>query len=380
MNYEVIFSIRPCCPICRTLLPDNWFSSAVYAYIPIALIGSTSAGKTTYMTSLLDPVFKELVDGLGGISKWSVVSSIEEEKSRFKIQETRYKNYKRLRQEGTYPKPTESVMPPVLITLLKHEGFKVTNQIVVGIFDCKGEPFNPDADMTEEAVPKKSLLKFLNSMQSFIYLVEPKQMAGIRYRFEPDKKFEPSLIKSFDEQGKFQQEHRGEIIKADAVIKNDEEKNRKIVDIHRMLIGICNNIAPGNDSLQHIAYTIVKSDELDSYRDDWSEVKEMDELLKPGVKSSVLYTNGWKLVDAVVSEFFEKVVFSSADAHMRDFRNIGGENVSKSWHCVSVARKLPPNERTDGRECEFAPVRITEPFVRCLIKELKNLGLLNEQE
>lgn len=369
---EVIFTIRPCCPWCRTLLPDNWFSKAVNAYVPIALIASKASGKTTYMTSLLDPIFIDLLKGLGGAIGWKVVPAINCETKRLKIQSTRYTNYRKLKEEGKYPTPTQSVMPPVCLTIHKLEnGIKSVSQIIVGIFDCMGELYDPDQEVLE------SNLKFLNSMQSFICLVEPKQMKGIHYSFLSDEKFNPALIKSFEEQGSMQKEHMRHTIKAEDIIKNGENSSKN-VDIFRMMVGINNNITNGNINLQHIAYTIVKSDELEEYKDDWEDVDGMEELLLPRMEENVINRTSFAFIDKVVRNFFEKVVFKPEDAkrYMEFLENIGGKRVSKSWHCVSVARKLPPKERINGRECEFSPVRITEPFVRCLIDKMKELGLI----
>ena len=145
-----------------------------------------------------------------------------------------------------------------------------------------------------------------------------------------------------------------------------------------MMVGISQRITKNNVNLQHIAYTIVKSDELEKYKDDWKEVDGMEELLLPRAKENVINRTNFAFIDEVVRDFFEKVVFKPEDAkyYMEFLENIGGKRVSKSWHCVSVARKLPPTDRINGGECEFSPVRITEPFVRCLIDKMLDLGLI----
>ena len=169
----------------------------------------------------------------------------------------------------------------------------------------------------------------------------------------------------------------GYTIKAEDIIKN-RENSSKNVDIFRMMIGINNNITNGNINLQHIAYTIVKSDELERYKDDWKEVDGIEELLMPRGEKKVLNKNSFEFIDEVVKEFFEKIVFvpETARSDMEFFESVGGENVSKSWHCVSVARELPQNKKITGQECEFRPVRITEPFLRCLIDKMKELRLI----
>ena len=368
---EVLFTVRPCCPRCRTLLPDNWFSKAVHAYVPIALIASKSSGKTTYMTSLLDDVFTYLLKGLGA-TEWQVIHAIAHEEERFGIQSTRYGNYKRLKEEGLYPIPTESVMPPVCLTIRKLEdGNKIVSQIVVGIFDCAGEKYDPRKDVSDAD------LEFLNSMQSFIYLVEPKQMKGINYKFLLDKEFDPASILSSEEQGKMQKENMG-YINAGDIIKSTSG-SEEVVDIFNMMVGINNRLTANNSNLQHIAYTIVKSDELKNYKDDWGEVDGMDELLQPRAENKVLNKNVFYFIDDVVKEFFEKIVLDpqTAKSDIEFFESVGGSNVSKSWHCVSVARELPKNKQNNGKECEFFPVRITEPFVRCVVEKMKSLGLID---
>ena len=59
---------------------------------------------------------------------------------------------------------------------------------------------------------------------------------------------------------------------------------------------------------------------------------------------------------------------------MQLLESIGGKEVSKSWHCVSVAR--PVGEIGKDKICKFEPVRIAEPFARCVMNEMEKLKLL----
>lgn len=366
-----LYTIRPCCPVCRTLLPDNWFSDIVKEYIPIVLIGEKSSGKTTYMSSLLGREFLDLLRGFGSI-QWSAYSAIEEEEIRFKIQEIRYGNLKRLLEEGKYPEPTTMVMPPVCINISKNIN-GTCNQIIVAVFDCDGELFTRNVTREE--------LKFLLNMQAYIYLVEPKQMSELDYRFmDENSEFTPDLIKPIDEQGTIQKDNIGNRISASDIIQNAYKKE-KPEDPVEMLIKIKRILSNRGSCLKHIAYTIVKSDELLKYPEKIEQITGIKDILNQNGSCSVLESEYFEPIDDIIKEFFEKIVFSPdvTKFNMSSFQDFGGNDVSKSWHCVSVAKDIPIGERrNNGKVCKFDPVRIVEPFVRCLMPKMKEMGWIDE--
>ena len=369
---QTLYTIRPCCPVCRTLLPDNWFSDAVQAYVPIALIGEKSSGKTTYMSSLLEKnTYKRLSMGLGRGMR--ARNAIVDDINRFKIQAIRYENLERL-ENGQYPNPTDTVMPPVFINISKNCDGK-DSQMIVGIFDCPGELFDLKHHISDAE------LKVLCNMQSYIYFVEPKQMSELGYRFiNEDIEFTPDLIKPIEEQGIIQGQNIGKSINASDIIQNVSTKE-KPTNVTDMLLHLEGRLYGHDICLKHIAYTMVKSDVLldNDYKPKVEQIKDMEKILKPDEIANVLDQSHLNSIDDIVKEFFQKVVLSreNTEENMDTFKDMGGSNVSKSWHCISVAKHIPKNERVDNKVCEFAPVRIVEPFVRCLIPKMTELGWID---
>ena len=369
-NNVKMFMIRPCCPYCHTLLPDMWFSDFIKSYLPIALVAGKSGGKTTYMTSLLDKHFRTILNGMGGILQWKVDMGIEYEKERFKIQQTRFENLDLLINKGQYPSPTDYVMPPVCIKITKRDPYSNTDvgQIIVSIFDCKGEMYEK---LGEEAANDEEL-QFLNFMHSYIFLVDHFQMAGI-------DSFEPLM--SIAEQGKFQQNNADNSIVTEDILQNrrnhSENKDEKLYKVLENLSSFLGGYDNGKD-LKHIAYTIVKSDELQKFPETLSQVDGIRDLLEQNEGLYAFNPDNFAGVDFIVKRFFEKIVFNTDERSdgMDIMRSMGGRQVSKSWHCISVARPLSSERQTNGKVCEFHPVRIAEPFARCIWEEMKRLNWL----
>ena len=379
LSGEVLFEIRPCCPCCHTLLPDMWFSDITKSYIPIALIARKSGGKTTYMTSLVSNDFTDLLESMG--VNWLVQTAIKGEKQRFKIQTTRFDNLERMKKDRLYPNPTYFIMPPVSISISKlDDNGNAIGRIIVSIFDCPGELFQKILN----DVATQNDLDFLKKMNSYMFLVEPECMEGIEY-----KKSELSDISedtqnfkllSVREQGEFQKQNADKKISARdaaAIVKLDENQNSgDEVDIYKVLNSLKNMLAFDRKALQHVAYIIVKSDELSKYPEVLKKVDGMSDLLTLKKNTDVFNINNLEGVSITVKEFFEKVVFSEEHekTYMQLLESIGGKEVSKSWHCVSVAR--PVGEIGKDKICKFEPVRIAEPFARCVMNEMEKLKLL----
>lgn len=365
-NERMIFTIRPCCPVCRTLLPDMWFSDIVKAYIPISLIAGKSGGKTTYMTSLISDDFIVLLRDMG-TDKWWIDYGIKYEKERLSIQTTRFSDLEKLRS-GEYPASTDNPMPPVCINIskLSDEEDCIDEQVIVSIFDCKGELYENlgKNQNTEEE------LKFLKSMYSYIFLMDPDQMERLPHEDKPDDNKKEVKILSIEEQGKMQgQEHQP--VNARDLIKNN--KNSDKVDMILILRNIKSINLKNPNNLHHIAYTIVKSDELLKHSEELDTVDGMRELCSQGECINAFDDDNFVMVEEAVKDFIEAFFFneSRTKVGMSLINSIGGKKVAKSWHCVSVAK---PRPNLGKNKCEYDPLRIAEPFARCIIEKFKELG------
>ena len=377
------FEIRPCCPKCHTLLPDMWFGDVVKSYLPIALIAGKGGGKTTYMTSLISRNFRTLLGDMG-ISKWTINTGIQYEVDRLKIQSVRFQNLNKMVQEHCYPAATYSAMPPVTLSISRlDESNNIVGRMIVSIFDCKGEFF---PKLLNDAATADDLA-FLTSMNSYIFLMEPKYMECIDYKKEDNVKkndivqnVSDNMIMSVKDQGEFQKQNRGKSIPAIQAAKMSEishdagDNEEDEFNVYDVWCAIRDLLAIEENELDHIAYTIVKSDELEEYPEALEKVKGMKDLLTQNGVIDAFNEDNFEAVNIIVEEFFNKIVFSEEhrEQYMELLKTMGGKDVSKSWHCISVAR---PSER-GVQACDFKPVRIAEPFARCILTEMEQLKWL----
>ena len=380
------FEIRPCCPKCRTLLPDMWFGDVVKSYLPIALIAGKGGGKTTYMTSLISENFRTLLGNMG-ISKWKVNTGITYEKDRLQIQSVRFDNLNKMVKEHVYPDPTYYAMPPVTISISRLDNANnIIGRMIVSIFDCKGELY---PNLRNNAATADDL-EFLTSMNSYIFLMEPKYMECIDYKNENISKkndsmtnVSDSMIMSVKDQGEFQKQNKGKSISAVQAARmngicynaeTDEDNSGDEFNVYDVWCAIRDLLSEEYNELNHIAYTIVKSDELADYPEALKKVSGMSDLLEQKVNIDAFNEDNFEAVDIRVEKFFENVVFNEThrETYMELLKTMGGQDISKSWHCISVAR---PSEK-GGQACDFRPVRIAEPFARCILTEMKQLNWL----
>lgn len=351
-GFEDLYMIRPCCPKCRTLLPDYWFDEDNDDLVPIGLVAPHSGGKTTYMTSLLMDRFVPLLKDIGA-GRWTVANAISNEKKCVPVQSVRYDNVARLSQ-GKYPLATEkNKLPPVMFRMSSNG-----RTIIVAIYDCAGERFEFNTDDDDD---NKKNLQFLSHMSSIIYFMEAAQIKkdNLGSQFISDK---PDLQPP-DKQAEDQQ-NSDEVVYVRNLLQHGSKEAAFDMFIH-----VLNKIRQMEtrriqSSLKHVAFTIIKSDEL----------KRISERLPAGF--SVYLDN--PMWDNNQNNLFNADYCQGITDDVADFINdffgnrqtidklLEGTELTYSCHCVSVA---PKAESTSGKECEYRPVRIAEPLVACLLDQ-----------
>lgn len=375
------FEIRPCCPCCKTLLPDFWFSEEVVDYIPIGLVAKHSGGKTTYMTALLMNNFITLIRNIG-VRNWAVCNAILDEKEKMKIQKVRYDNLNELSPEhliGTtietkFPNPTQhDGLPPVMFRIQNekiYDSESHTNEmVIVSIFDSKGEIF--------EGTPSHETLEFLSYMYAYVYFIEASQIKKDSIGLQFKNEGEECEIITPEEQGELQS--RSEAKEGIAVydLLNTDSKD----DAFDIMINIQNVVRSMKarklyPALKHIAYTIIKSDELERIIDripdeEYSQFKQYlsqtshtIDPFDPDVSDAKNY---------IIRKFIEE--YFSEENERVDISDFFGNDVSHSCHCVSVARPIGGDRR-----CRVEPVRMADPLVGCLIPKFIELGWTQDEE
>ncbi|MBQ3887558.1 MAG: hypothetical protein II735_06275 [Clostridia bacterium] len=374
-----LYVIRPCCPDCRTLLPDYWFDKKTVGMIPIALVAPHAGGKTTYMTALLKNAFIELLDGIGR-GNWKAYNAIQNERECVHIQKTRYENVDRL-DNHQYPQKTpERYHPPVMFRMVYKDGPHSEHQgegVIIAIYDSAGEFF--------ERLKDDLSMTMLSYMCAIIYFMEASQMQkeDINYYFQNGD--EPVLLKP-DQQAEIQSDNKSnegipvqmllQKTSPFAMLRTIMTKLEMLEDYGRVL------------QLEHIAFTIIKSDELkeienmlprkfrifldplvlsenDDEEGNEGEEENDDKNSLSGVFEKDYRESALQNIGSFIQEYFGKG---------KSIRQMMGKSkkIDYSCHCVSVA----PKSKDDPTRCTFEPVRMTDPLVGCLIRPFEELGWL----
>lgn len=358
---STLYSIRPCCPKCTTLLPDYWFDDEIVDYVPVALIGPSAGGKTTYMTSLMHSSFYDLLSGMGGFT-FTISNAIDDE-SKVAIQKPRYNNLKLL-EDGYFPDKTEdNKYPPVMFRMSRWDNSDKRNYIILSIFDSAGEIFqNNTLDSNK--------LNFLKNMHALIYFMEAAQIQkdDIGLEFCESDKF--SGIDDPNKQGEFQKQKESKT--ALEIINNSKRK----ISAFKMLLTIINKVKADNvrgnpPKWKHISFTIIKCDELkkidSKLSDELKKLVEPPELSFSPLKRDVIQgITG--LIEPFINEFFS----GETNERIGECKALG---VDYSCHCTSVAEPL----KTNDKRCKFNPIRIADPIVACLIDKFEELEWIKNE-
>ncbi len=379
---DILYYILPCCPKCHTLLPNGWFDKEkLQGYMPVMMVAPPTGGKTTYMSALLMAGNLEacLNTGENNGRWWSITTGIPFERERFRIQGTRYKNLDRftgkIRNEGEvdtlkrFPEHTNehTILPPVYIAITDCKGTFGNTKLLIGIFDVAGETFESIENFDNSITP------LLEKIEGLIYMVEPKNMRGLSKYFseEDSEKREVSEKKS---DGTFQRESFPDTKETGLQKNNISHSKSPMLYLLNILDILRSNAAFGsNISIRHIAFTVVKSNQLldIAEKEHWKDDEELmlfpSYLQQPAGGLDPFELQGRADRDETIKSFFRRVVIND----QLEFQKVSPQyvyknSISYSWNCVNVAI----DTGVDEMSCEHNFVRIADPFVNCFISKV----------
>lgn len=367
-NDDVMLTLYPCCPKCHTILPSGWFKAV--DYYPIALLSPSTGGKTTLMCSWLVNNFAVFND-LGRMSKSiDVLYGIDGGIDNFKIQSYIYEQADEMYRTGKYPDGTDKIhIPPVYIQIMN----TMTGEIlIVGIYDCSGEIL-ADAAL-QKSVKKQNVINVLKYMSAFIYLVEAKNMVGVHMENPEDEEL-PELL-PVEEQGEYQQNHQDEMISAWEIIHERDWNGEDPWAVYNAVMKVLKKVP--YKGKRHMAFTIIKSDELVG-RAEVKNIKGADSLLKNPPLNTVMNKDYMLESNLIAREMFRQLVFEGTDDQDKEARikakewdfNKTPEDNNVSWHCVCASALPAPRKKF-----KYRAVRNAEPLIGCLLERLDEMGWL----
>jgi hypothetical protein len=367
-NDDVMMTLYPCCPKCHTILPSGWFKAV--DYYPIALLSHSTGGKTTLMCSWLVNNF-EVFNDLGRMSKnIDVLYGIDGGIDNFKIQSYIYEQADRMYKTGQYPDGTDKIhIPPVYMQIVNHTG----ENLIVGIYDCSGEIL-ADAAL-QRSVKKQNVIRLLKYMSAFIYLVEAKDMVGVQIETEESQEL-PELL-DVEEQGNYQEEHREEYISAREVLHEVNWNGQDPWAVYNAVMQVLQRVPYHK---RHMAFTIIKSDELVG-RPEVKSIPKAESLLKNPPITAVMNKDYMLEANMIAREMFRQLVFDGTNDQDKEARilakewdfNKTPEDNNVSWHCVCASALPVPRKKF-----KYRAVRNAEPLIGCLLGKLDELGWLDQ--
>ncbi len=379
--------LKPCCPRCHTILPDEWFNSV--GYYKISLLGPPLGGKTTLLSSWMVQEYSALRSIVFFSKKCSAVYGLARGDSEFEIQKYFRKTAENLFETGQYPGRDEPSRKPPLYTRIIHytdeiqeETGKKEEYLILGTYDIAGETLKNIQSDEERGM---ELTAYLNYMDAYIYLISPSQLSGLS-RIITDEKPESRSLKenlalsqdkirvlSLEEQAEYQKTflESGQTISAVQLLEPAKESRIKY-DPWGIFHKIDNLlIQEGMKAKVHMAYTLVKSDQI-------MELPEIAEL----VDTETVFQNPADVRamdsryiaqnESVVKEILKHFAISGNQQKKKeflDYLSCTGDSSgfqSVSWHCVSAH-----NEKNTAA---YESIRKTDPLIGCLLAAFQQLG------
>lgn len=382
----------PCCPNCHMRLPIGWLTAEEFC--PVSMIGRTKGGKTTYETSLRVDGW----DALRCLGKGWVVNAAHETSPGEDYWYTLLSQAadRMVGEYGNKPECPQETNPekwiaPVFL-MVTYRG----HRMIAGIYDNSGETFK---DMT--ALDHR--LYILSNMYAHIYLIEPKQMlVNLPEEETQVQETEPMELKTIEEQGRLQEQHRGEqILAADllrparvvnpAPVGKKEDPFRMLKDYQELLVktGVLDRMQH-----QHLCATVIKCDQLEGLPE-MDEVNHSRFLFEHGIPVDLF--DQQEARQEIVKDMFQKYIFPIRRGSESFLEN---SMESVSYHCVSALgcgtyQSIEDREVTEiveGRlttgiksgvevhylNGEYDPIRVAEPLAYCLKKKVEELGWSDE--
>lgn len=362
-NGDELLTFCPCCPRCYTILPENWFRAA--DFYPISLLAPSTGGKTTLMCSWMINNF-EIFNRLEKMGDgYTVLAGFDRPSLKFKLQSYMEEEAKDLYSTGAYPAGTDrNRIPPLYMEIRNGQG----EILLVGIYDCAGEMLKGVLEANANPV----VTAFLSHMSAFVYLVEADRMAGIRSVKNGEEVFPVEetewKILPLEEQGEKQAEAGSMSVSAEEMLENAHGVTPNPWEIYDAINALL--IREGVKKKKHMAYSIIKSDELKGLPE-VKEVPNSDILFREAGVNEKLNQDYILQANMIARDIFRTLVVEGDSEAEKERQTEALENGfhSVSWHCVCAAMKQKP-----GRTYRYKSIRRADPLIGCLLPKLEELG------
>ena len=354
-NYEFfnryrqrVMTALPCCPHCHMRLPRRWGEAE--DFFIVSLIGPAGSGKTMMRLSLMADQRKALV------------RNVQINGSPVNIMPAHYIGYggfydeiiemaEQLSNDGICPHPIDrnKLIQPLFLNVV-YKG----HRMIVGIYDIAS--YKPDKPFE---LWNRYLKYAIDNSDADLFLFDPVDMdiELLRARIDPVSIKEGEACESTE----------------DYFIEG-EIKKRPLNMYHVMNFQRYGRRAvPDKKSSRHFRGVIVKSDLLQPIVDEGKYgVLFRDTFEDPSDRDGVLTTN--EIIKDMIKEY--RLFGNLSDDEIDDI----GSNYKKarrSWHCISA---LGCNQDMCGKlEGDYAPIRVAEPIIRCIVDRIADNGWIEEK-
>lgn len=375
--------LKPCCPHCNTILPDKWFNSV--GYYKISVLAPPVGGKTTLLSSWMINSY-EAIRKIGFANNCNAVYGLADADREFPIQKYFRDAADQMYHTGNYPGRDEQARKPPIYTRIIHYLDEVDPEtgvkeeyLLVGSYDIAGETLKSlyNRETSQE------LVEYLDHMNAFIYLISPSQLYNLSCVITDSQKEEGNqakadehtqiLVWSLDNQAEFQRKYQSKEVTGEQLLNGEKQGRDQFGpwDIYHHVDGILlNNGTKGNC---HIAYTIVKSDQLEKLPEladfDHADILFKEPSAEYAMDERYIFQTGM-----AVKELIERFAFKGTDNDKKnEMAYFSNDNVDRggwrsvSWHCVSASAKRKEFE-------PYRSIRRVDPLIGCLQSEFRKLG------
>lgn len=383
---DVMYAM-PCCPYCHNRLPIGWQTAEDFA--AVSLMGPTGGGKTSFLYSMMNKNWAPFRN-LGYINgrKLSIASA-------HRVNDPTDTMYYRMSQAsedmcrdyGNCPDSTfrQGWIPPVFLNV-QYAG----HTMIVGIYDNAGEnllKMNPD---------KPYLTMLRDKMFADIYLFDPADLR-ITLPKEKDQMIHAGIgacqMWEIEAQGEYQASHAGQTVSARDLLREafrkpdagSEGGGRGPLDVYDMTYSVRQqyNCLPHMKTMYFLG-VIIKCDLIE----DAPEVRksgEYDVLFDRRTQGDMVDIGQMTARSDLVREMIDKLKLLG-EKKLVDFQRDYGEldedeketgRNAVSWHCVSaLGCDAEKGEKLLG---EYAPIRVAEPLVTCIVKRIADNGWISAE-
>lgn len=376
---DVFMYAVPCCPKCHKRLPIGWLEADDFC--GISLMARTGGGKTSLLLSMMHNDW-EAFQQLGSYpdpndsDKELLIMTAHDENDE---KDAAYAGLKEASDKmcqdyGDCPPNTrtEGWVSPVFLQVDYGE-----HKMIVGLYDNSGEVLKK-MNRNDERIQK------LKHMFATIYLIEPEQL-NINLPKDPEKEVqelkEKCQMVPLDQQGIYQQENAGKRVSgAELLNVMSEPVQKKTEKPFEMLNIYQKSLKMAGRQLHDIYFcgTIIKSDLIENV-EEIKQTENYEHLFEREMPEDLLDSNAIQERNILVKEMIERNnLFGDGEQMKKIERTCGGED-NVSWHCISALgcgtdTVGEGSEKHGELKGEYAPIRVAEPLVTCILKRIERNG------